>query len=282
MRRYRFTVITVNYNNGNELRRTIESVVRQSFRDFEYIVIDGASTDNSLDVIREYSDDIDFWVSEPDSGVYNAMNKGLRHVHGDYVNFMNSGDTFYSPQVLEQIDREITGVDILFGNVCDANTGKRYGGIKAGSDVTFLTLKKEILCHQGTFYRSEIFDLHPYDETLKIIADWKLNVQSIVFDNCKVKTVDTIVANYDLTGMSSTQSKLHAQERQQVLSELFPPRILKDYERLYTDGEMPLVTLLPKLKQRGRLQRIIYLLVKYMLVITESQWLKKKRRNGEQ
>ena len=265
MRRYRYTIITINYNNGNELRRTIESVVSQSFRDFEYIVIDGASTDNSLDVIREYADHIDFWVSEPDSGVYNAMNKGLRHVHGDYVNFMNSGDTFHSTRVLEEIDSQIEGFDILFGNVCDAKTGRQYGGVKAGSEVTFLTLKKEILCHQGTFYQSDIFRRHPYDETLKIIADWKVNVQAIVFDNCKVKTVDTIVANYDLTGMSSTQSELHSQERQKVLAELFPPRILKDYERLYSDGEMPLVTLLPQLKQRGRLQRIIYLLVKYML-----------------
>ena len=261
----KYTIITINYNNGKELRNTIESVINQTFRDVEYIVVDGGSTDNSVEVIKEYADRIDFWISERDKGVYNAMNKGLSHAHGEYVNFMNSGDSFYSPHVLEDIDRQIGDADILFGNVFNPISGKRYGGIKAGSKVTFLTLKKEILCHQGTFYRRAIFDRHPYDESLKLIADWKVNVQAIVFDNCNVKVVDTVVANYDLTGMSSTQSKLHAEERQRVMSELLPERILMDYEHLYTESEMPLVSLLPKLKQRGRVQKIIYLFAKYLI-----------------
>lgn len=264
----KYTIITINYNNGKELRNTIESVTNQTFRDVEYIVVDGGSTDNSVEVIKEYADRIDFWISERDKGVYNAMNKGLSHAHGEYVNFMNSGDSFHSPRVLEDIDRQIGDADILFGNVFNPGSGRRYGGIKAGSEVTFLTLKKEILCHQGTFYRRAIFDRHPYDESLKLIADWKVNVQAIVLDNCKVKVVDTVVANYDLTGMSSTQGKLHAEERQRVMSELFPERILMDYEHLYTESEMPLVSLLPKLKQRGRVQKTIYLFAKYLIKLT--------------
>lgn len=265
----KYTIITINYNNGKELRRTIESVINQTLTDFEYVVIDGGSTDDSVSIIKEYGDRIDCWISERDKGVYNAMNKGLSHAHGEYVNFMNSGDSFYSPTVLEEIDSEIGDADILFGNVCNSLSGRRYGGIKADSEVTFLTLKKEIICHQGTFYRRTIFERHPYDESLKLIADWKVNVQAIVFDNCKVKVVDTIVANYDLTGMSSTQSQLHAEERQKVMSELFPERILKDYEHLYTESEMPIVSLLPKLKQRGRVQKIIYLFAKNILRLTE-------------
>ena len=264
----KYSIITINYNNGKELRRTIESVINQSFRDVEYIIIDGGSTDDSVDIIKQYAEHIDFWISERDHGVYNAMNKGLKHANGEYVNFMNSGDSFYSPHVLEEIDRQICDTDILFGNVCDSVSGRIYGGIPAGSELTFLTLKKEILCHQGTFYRRSIFDSHPYDESLKLIADWKVNVQAIVFDNCKVKVVDTIVANYDLTGMSSTQSQLHAEERRKVMSELFPERILKDYEHLYTKSEMPLVSLLPKLKQRGRVQKIIYSFAKYLIKMT--------------
>ena len=265
----KYTIITINYNNGKELRRTIESVINQTFRDVEYIIIDGGSTDDSVDIIKQYAEHIDFWISERDRGVYNAMNKGLKRAHGEFVIFMNSGDSFYSPNVIEEIDRQISDTDILFGNVCDSASGKVYGGIKAGSEVTFLTLKKEILCHQGTFYRRAIFERHPYDESLKLIADWKVNVQAIVFDNCKVKVVDTIIANYDVTGMSSTQSKLHAEERQKVMSELFPERILKDYEHLYTESEMPIVSLLPKLKQRGRVQKIIYLFAKNILRLTE-------------
>ena len=265
----KYTMITINDNNGKELRRTIESVINQTFRDVEYIIIDGGSTDDSVDIIKQYAEHIDFWISERDRGVYHAMNKGLKRAHGEFVIFMNSGDSFYSPNVIEEIDRQISDTDILFGNVCDSASGKVYGGIKAGSEVTFLTLKKEILCHQGTFYRRAIFERHPYDESLKLIADWKVNVQTIVFDNCKVKVVDTIIANYDLTGMSSTQSKLHAEERQKVMSELFPERILKDYEHLYTESEMPIVSLLPKLKQRGRVQKIIYLFAKNILRLTE-------------
>ena len=261
----KYTIITINYNNGKELRRTIESVINQTFRDVEYIIIDGGSTDDSVDIIKQYAEHIDFWISERDHGVYNAMNKGLKRAHGEFVIFMNSGDSFYSPNVIEEIDRQISDTDILFGNVCDSASGKVYGGIKAGSEVTFLTLKKEILCHQGTFYRRSIFDSHPYDESLKLIADWKVNVQAIIFDNCKVKVVDTMVANYDLTGLSTTQRQLHADERQRVMAALFPPRVLKDYERLYTDEEMPIVTLLPELKKRGRVQRIAYQLVKLLL-----------------
>lgn len=263
----KYTIITINYNNGKELRRTIESVINQTLTDFEYVVIDGGSTDDSVSIIKEYGDRIDFWISERDRGVYNAMNKGLSHAHGEYVNFMNSGDSFYSPTVLEEIDSEIGDADILFGNVCNSLSGRRYGGVKAGCELTFLTLKKEILCHQGTFYRRAIFERHPYDESLKLIADWKVNVQAIVFDNCKVKVVDTIVANYDLTGMSSTQSQLHAEERKRVMAELFPERILKDYEHLYTEGEMPIVSLLPELKKRGRVQKIVYSFTKNILRI---------------
>ena len=266
----KYTIITINYNNGKELRHTIESVINQTYKDVEYIIVDGGSSDDSVEIIKEYADNIDFWVSERDNGVYNAMNKGLSHAHGTYVNFMNSGDSFYSNRVIEDIDRQIDNSDILFGNVCDSHSGKRYGGIQSGSEVTFLTLKKEILCHQGTFYRREIFDRHPYDESLKLIADWKVNVQAIVFDNCKVKVVDTIIANYDLTGMSSTQNQLHAEERQKVMAELLPARIIKDYEHLYTESEMPIVRHLPELKKRGRVQKIIYSIAKSILALTKK------------
>ena len=263
------TVVTTCYNRSDTVVKAVRSVMFQTYPDIEHIIIDGGSTDDSVDIIKQYAEHIDFWISERDHGVYNAMNKGLKHAHGEYVNFMTSGDSFYSPHVLEEIDRQISDTDILFGNVCDSVSGRIYGGIPAGSEVTFLTLKKEILCPQGTFYRRSIFDSHPYDESLKLIADWKVNVQAVIFDNCKVKVVDTIIANYDLTGMSSTQSKLHAEERQKVMSELFPERILKDYEHLYTESEMPLVSLLPKLKQRGRVQKIIYLFAKYVLKLTK-------------
>ena len=95
-----FSIITINYNNKDGLLKTIESVLCQTYKDFEFIVIDGGSTDGSREIIEKYAGHIDYWVSEPDKGIYNAMNKGIKVAHGDYLNFMNSGDYFYNENVL--------------------------------------------------------------------------------------------------------------------------------------------------------------------------------------
>ena len=89
----RLSIITINYNNREGLRKTIESVVNQTYRNFEYIIIDGGSTDGSVEVVKEYADRISYWVSEPDNGIYNAMNKGVLAANGKYIQFLNSGDT---------------------------------------------------------------------------------------------------------------------------------------------------------------------------------------------
>jgi glycosyltransferase involved in cell wall biosynthesis len=99
----KLSIITINYNNAEGLKRTIESVTGQTFRDFEYIVIDGGSTDGSTDVINEYADHISYWVSELDKGIYNAMNKGVAAAHGEYCNFLNSGDIYYNNEILANV-----------------------------------------------------------------------------------------------------------------------------------------------------------------------------------
>ena len=96
----KFTVITINYNNADGLRQTILSVVGQTCDDYEYVIIDGGSTDGSVEVIKEREDKISYWVSEKDGGIYNAMNKGVKAARGEYLIFMNSGDIFYDNKVL--------------------------------------------------------------------------------------------------------------------------------------------------------------------------------------
>ena len=112
----KLSVITINYNNRDGLRQTIESVVGQTYRDFEYIIIDGGSTDGSVDVIKEYADKIDYWVSEKDKGIYNAMNKGVAVALGEYCLFLNSGDTLCHPDVLAQVQKAGTDADIICRN----------------------------------------------------------------------------------------------------------------------------------------------------------------------
>lgn len=265
----KLSIITINYNNANGLEKTIQSVVSQTFADYEYIIIDGGSTDDSVDIIKKYKNYINFWVSEPDKGIYNAMNKGISLAHGEYYNFMNSGDCFHSSNVLEEIYQNIQDEDILIGKCCNAKTRVVLRTLKAGQNVSMMTLMKEMINHQSTFYKRSIFEKHKYDESLKIVSDWKINIQSIVLDNCKVKALDILVTDYDTTGISSTNNQLYAEEKKQVLNELIPKRIQIDYKRLYTDEELPIVTLLPNLKRNWRLQCFIYKLAKCILKMSK-------------
>ena len=100
----KYSIITINYNNRDGLEKTIQSVINQTCQDFEFIIIDGGSTDGSVDIIKKYNDRINYWVSEPDKGIYNAMNKGILQAHGEYLNFMNSGDCFFDNEVLNKVN----------------------------------------------------------------------------------------------------------------------------------------------------------------------------------
>src|SRR5574344_2795323 len=128
----KFSIITINRNNKNGLEKTTKSIISQLFTDYEFIVIDGGSTDGSADVIRKYATHITYWISEPDKGIYNAMNKGITHAYGDYLNFMNSGDCFHSPAVLDEINRQLHDEDILIGKCHRMDTMDVYRGVKAG------------------------------------------------------------------------------------------------------------------------------------------------------
>ena len=268
MRNKKFSVITINYNNVEGLRATMESVLNQTCQDFEYIVIDGGSTDGSLEVIRAYADRLDYWVSEADRGVYHAMNKGIGQAQGEYLNFMNSGDCFHSPRVLEEVVSEVEGCDILLGRYCNRDT-QEVKQVRRGP-VTLLTLLKEPFNHQSMFYARSLFAERQYDESLRIQSDFKFNVLSIVFGQCRVAFTDTIVADYDFNGISSN-TPLVCEEREAVLQQLFPRRVLEDYLNLYTPEEVPLVTLLPQLKRYSRLQRVLFRLAKLMLYLKTAR-----------
>lgn len=259
----KYSIITINYNNKIGLEKTILSITSQSFNNYEYIIIDGGSNDGSTEIINKYKDKINFWVSEPDKGVYNAMNKGIAKTTGDYINFMNSGDSFHSSNTLSEIDKIIHNEDIITGSFYD-ETNSRIHRISK-KDVTLLTLLKETFNHQSTFYKKSLFDNRLYDENYRIQSDSKFNMQSIIFDNCSIKVIDTIIANYDFNGISGRDKVLVEEEWQKLLHELYPMRILKDYEKMYTEDEMPLVKLLPRLKESFRAQRIIYYFALFIL-----------------
>lgn len=258
----KYSIITINFNNKDGLEKTIQSVLSQTSHDYEFIIIDGGSTDGSADIIKQNANHIDYWVSEPDGGRYPAMNKGIKQAKGDYLNFMNSGDTFHSSTVLEDIAKMNYTEDIITGGFYDREKNIKH--IIKPQDVTLLTMFKNTFNHQATFYRRKLFDKRLYDENYVIQSDAKFNYLSIIYDNCSVRIIDYIVADYDFNGISSNLSIVD-KEWNQLLAELFPQRILKDYKAMFTPGEVPLVRLLPELKEAPSVQRWVYRFASFLL-----------------
>ena len=223
----KLSIITVNYNDAIGLERTIESVISQTFHDFEFIIIDGGSTDRSVEVIKKYEEYINYWVSEPDGGIYCGMNKGLHQAQGEYINFMNGGDCFYSSDVLEKIFSLGIDADIITGT----HVGSPHPNIGMNG-ITLYDLCTGAIDHQASFIKREIALKHPYDEKYKIVSDWKFFIEALILDNCSFYYTDTIVVNVDMSGISNSNKSLNNQERETVLNELLPERILADYKLL--------------------------------------------------
>lgn len=223
------SIITINYNNAKGLEKTIKSVIPQLSSDYEYIVIDGGSTDGSVAVIKEFGQKISYWVSEPDKGIYNAMNKGLAAAEGDYILFLNSGDWLVSD--LNKIRQDISGKDIIYTNLCFVNDNK-ITRRKYDFDLSFQFFSKTSIPHTGNaFIKNELFKKYGgYDETLRVVSDWKFYLVTIILNNCSTQYIDLDLSYVDASGISS-DSSLRLKERNIVLNELFP-FFVKDYERL--------------------------------------------------
>lgn len=262
----KFTVITINYNNADGLRRTIESTVGQTYCDYEYVIIDGGSTDASVDVIKEYENKITYWVSEKDGGIYNAMNKGMKSAHGEYLIYMNSGDVFASDSVLSDVYLHINDEDIIIGNVLAADSRVIMSPPPLNGNLTMYHLYSGAIPHQGTFVKLALQQKHPFDETLRIAADWKFFLKCIIFDNCSVKYINVNVALYDTSGLSSQNPQAMRDEKDKVLAEYLPQRVIEDY-RLMKESECLTQTLTPRLRTNYSVDKVIYKLTTLLLNI---------------
>lgn len=221
------SVITINFNNKIGLQDTVRSVVSQSYPNMEYIIIDGGSTDGSKEVLEDNKQNISYWVSEPDKGIYNAMNKGIAKATGEYCIFMNSGDCFVDENTVKTVFEKSINADIICGNTVFS------GGhvIPAKKEITFDSLFENAICHQSCFIRTSLMQKYGYDESLRIVADRKFFIQALILDNCTYYAVDVNVAKYDITGFSSQNPVASRLEYTKVLEELIPERIRIDYGR---------------------------------------------------
>lgn len=224
----KLSIITVNKDNCNGLRRTIESVLNQkgAKSECEYIVVDGASTDGSVKCINKYSSRIDKWISEKDDGIYQAMNKGIRLSKGDYCLFLNSGDYLHDENVLEEMIPHLMGFDIIVGKMQFLDSGQE---MSVPGEISLLSFYRGSLPHPATFISRKVLEKHPYDEKYRIASDWKFWIESLILDKATIKSIGTMVSCFDCTGISSKNRKMSDVERDMILQELIPSRILIDY-----------------------------------------------------
>ena len=199
----KLSIITVNYNNKAGLQKTIDSVIAQTWRDFEWIIIDGGSTDGSKELIEKYQQHFAYWCSEPDKGVYNAMNKGIGRARGEYLNFMNSGDIFYSKDTLEEVfARNILNADMIYGDWVRIEK-ENIVLMKAPNKVSLEFFYTDNICHQAMFLKSSTMKKRSYDETFQIYADWARWME-MALDGLVFQYVPVTICCFDATeGLSN-------------------------------------------------------------------------------
>lgn len=200
----KLSIITVNFNNDAGLRRTLESVKNQNLSNVEFIIIDGGSSDKSLAFIHEHKNIVTTFVSEPDNGIYDAMNKGIRMATGDYLLFLNSGDHFYNEHSLNENRFHLGDADIICFDIEMVNQQKKF--VKRHPDnINMSYLMEDTFAHQSTCIKRSLFaTVGFYDTSLKIVADWKFFIEALVFHRASYKAVHSILSTNYLDGVSST------------------------------------------------------------------------------
>lgn len=226
------SIITINFNNRDHLERTIKSVLSQKNCRYEFIIIDGGSNDGSIEVIKKYESHISYWISEIDTGIYDAQNKGIKVATSQYLHFLNSGDYYVDENVLSRFLETEHCADIVYGNYKLENKSKSY--IQKSSLRFSDFWYKSVISHQTAFIKKELFDKYGlYDSTLKIAADWKFFLLCIFRYNCTYFYINTDIVFTDSSGISSTADGfiLANTEREVVFNKFFPG-LIKDYTQL--------------------------------------------------
>ncbi|MBC7919807.1 MAG: glycosyltransferase [Ferruginibacter sp.] len=222
-----FSIITVAYNDAVNLEKTIQNVLSQTCGDFEYVIVDGGSKDGSVDVIKKYEDRIDLWVSEKDKGICDAMNKGVLLAKGEYINFMNAGDSFYDARVLDNVREALLAekVDILYGKVMKQSSEKSELHYESGGEMSPQSFFMSIpICHQAAFAKRSLFStLGLFDEKFPVAFDyaWFARYYHATQSFKKFRFIDKIIANYLDGGNSFIKKNQTDRERLAIAKKYF-------------------------------------------------------------
>jgi glycosyltransferase involved in cell wall biosynthesis len=214
------TVITVVYNGAEMLEKTIQSVILQNYPSVEYIVIDGASTDGSTDIIKNYESKIAGWLSEKDTGIYNAMNKGIRMASGEWICFLNCGDVFVDSESVGKVAEEIVSgsenTAVVYGNILVSGADGINREKIAGEPCN---LHRMFFCHQSAFVKTGILHQYLFDEHYRMSADLKFFKQCY-YDKCLFRHLNFPVVIYDTSGISNTSREKGLRENIAVVKEM--------------------------------------------------------------
>ena len=220
------SIITAVYNGAAHIEQTIRAIAEQTYPNIEHIVIDGGSTDGTVEILRRYDATLGYWVSEPDAGLYDAMNKGIDLVTDPkaYILFANADDHLYSPEAVQRAIDASSGEDLVYGRMI--LTDGDVSGI-AGRRVELGDLARQTLCHPATFVRRSVFDsVGKFDTSYRIAADYDHIVRCFTAP-VSTRFVDVIVSTMRMGGVSDERFMLSCRERKAVIRRRFPllPRI---------------------------------------------------------
>lgn len=234
----KLSIITINLNNESGLQQTIESVVNQSFSDYEFIIIDGNSADGSVELIKKYQDKITYWISEPDKGIYNAMNKGIRQASGEYCYFLNSGDRLASDDVLEKLFEDDPHAPFICGNFYQEVNGKLIEDTSYRNrdwHFALYDIFSHFLCHQAFMIKKASFDHYGmYNEDLRVMSDWEHFFVAIGLNHEEVLYKDILISIYNMEGFSTQiGGEVIYKEKLLVANKYLKPSLVKKLERMY-------------------------------------------------
>ncbi|MBE8713991.1 glycosyltransferase family 2 protein [Sphingobacterium hungaricum] len=218
----KISIITIVYNNAKDIEFTMASVLNQTYPVIEYIVIDGLSTDGTVDIIKKYKNQLAIFTSEKDAGIYDAMNKGLKEATGDYVLFLNSGDALYDENTLDHVVKKGKNADIIYGETMLIDENRQEIGLRrhaAPKEFTWKSFKYGMnICHQAIYIKREI--AVPYNENYKLSADidWIIRCAK----NAKTAVnVNELVARYLVGGLSQKRHRESLKERYVIFNQYY-------------------------------------------------------------
>nr|WP_321410890.1 glycosyltransferase family 2 protein [uncultured Carboxylicivirga sp.] len=234
------SIITVNLNNSNGLRKTFESVINQTYTNFEQIIIDGGSTDGSIDVIIDYEVQYKekqrqlYWISEPDNGIYNAMNKAIKVANGQYCLFLNSGDWLFGNEVLSSVFDQKQTSDLIITQLLKFKSEKEKK-ITQFDTIDLNLILKSSLPHPSTYIRTELIkEFGGFNEALKIVSDWEFFLRVLLLHNCTYKVSSIINSCFDMTGISNDASHRESLilEREEIIKKYISPILIQANDKI--------------------------------------------------